>query len=314
MQLERKALYNLLKYHHPEEAKLWQRADLRPHTLASLFASLRALGPIFDESSFRSFAEECESPEEFAGELAEDPEIEDQIFLIIFELWRRLMPAKKSFSLIADELDEQIHRYNQGLRDENLLKSLYLVIDALQCGLDKGLPVEDLHTLLETNTAYDVEGFIYDYIQDALDEEDAKLAAELLEAFDPFIKETSWFTLLSLRLLIQENPEEAEELLTEVYEIAGELQDPEFHLELLSLLSCYGDKGAFLELAGDTLSLIETEDQFQEFLSLIALFWRSLDLETKEEAALHLLKARKHIPHNTALSSHEKDKVRLLIT
>ncbi|MEI6531861.1 MAG: hypothetical protein WCN87_03475 [Chlamydiota bacterium] len=313
MQLARKALYNALKYHHPLDAEEWQQEDLRLLSLEQLFARLGKLGCNLDKDSFCLFAEEVDSPEDFADDLIEDPKKQDQIFLPVFEIWRRLLPLKPSFSLIADELDEQIHCYNAGIRDERLLKALHAVLIALQSCLDKDLAKQDCQDLLETNTAYDVEGFLYEYIQESLDENQIALASDLLEAFEPFIKDAEWFSLLQLRILFQKDPEEAEELLKDICFLAGELQDPEFYLEILGILAAKGDKEIFLEIAEAALPLLETEDQLQELLSSLALFWSSLDKDHKEEAVLLYLEARKNIPLDRALSAEDQKKVRVFL-
>lgn len=314
MQLERKALYNLLKYQHPDEAKSWQKDDLRQRSLPDLFARLKIQGLSLNETSFRAFAEECDSPEDFVRDLLDDPQEEDQIFLLVFELWRRLLPTKRSFSLLADELDEQIHHYNAGLREDSLLTTLYLVIDALQRGLDQGLSREECQNLLEAHTAYDVEGFLYDYIQETLEQSDLKTASDLLEAFDPFVKDEAWFSLLSLDLLIKSHPDEVDAALEEALELATDLEDGEFSLELLSLLVHFVRPDIFLDLAQETLSFLETEDQLQELLSLLAHFWHSLDKEAQEAPYLSALKKRCKLPLERSLSPQDRADILQLLS
>lgn len=313
MQLTRKALYNTLKYHHPLEAEKWQQENLRSLTLEELFSRLEKLGCIMDKDSFCLFAEEINTPEDFADDLVEDPKKQDQIFLPVFELWRRLLPFKPSFSVITDELDEQIHYYNTGLRDDCLLEALNAVLIALHCFLDKDLSKKECQELLENHTAYDVEGFLYEYLQEFLDKNQTSLAAGLLESFKPFIQDTAWFTLLELRLFFQKESKEAVVVLQQLLSTARALQDPEFYLELLVVIAVNVDKEIFLEIAELALPLLEIEDQLQELLSSLALFWNSLDEERKEGEVLLYLNARKSIPLDQAISAEARRKVRVFL-
>ena len=73
------------------------------------------------------------------------------------------------------------------------------------------------------------------------------------------------------------------------------------------------DKEIFLEIAELALPLLEIEDQLQELLSSLALFWNSLDEERKEGEVLLYLNTRKSIPLDQAISAEARRKVRVFL-
>src|SRR4051812_28437996 len=111
--LEKKALYNLLRMHwlnNPNvKVEAWQIEDYRNLTLKILFDRLRQFSIHLDSESFIAYAEECETPEELAESFIGDRHLsieqEDLIYLLVFELWRRLVTHKLSLSIFCNDLD-----------------------------------------------------------------------------------------------------------------------------------------------------------------------------------------------------------------
>src|SRR5262249_5498720 len=121
MQLKGKALFNLLRINWLEnrqgDVKPWQVEDLRDVDIQELFKRLKKLGLILDETTFYLYAENCNSPEEMNDHVwieEEDIEGRDQTYLLIFELWRRLLPDQLCLSIFCDELDQLIELYDKG--------------------------------------------------------------------------------------------------------------------------------------------------------------------------------------------------------
>jgi hypothetical protein len=137
MQLKGKALFNLLRISWLEdrkgEVKNWQIEDLRDVSIEELFSRLKKLGLILDEESFSLYAENCNSPEElvdFVWIEEEDLEGRDQTYLLLFELWRRLLPDQFCLSVFCDELDQLIELYDSGkLEDEEPLQNALLILE-----------------------------------------------------------------------------------------------------------------------------------------------------------------------------------------
>lgn len=122
MEFERKALYNLLRMNREpdsvSETDSWKVEDYRKWALNDLIEHLADFGIVTDRIHFTAFAENCDSPEELTeiliGDTGLDREVEDRTYLLIFEIWRRLIPEKQSLSTICDELDHRIDLYDRG--------------------------------------------------------------------------------------------------------------------------------------------------------------------------------------------------------
>ena len=130
MQMQRHALYNLLRMNWKEHKDLdvepWQVEDYRKLSLEALFKRLSDLSISLDRVSFLAFADDLDTPEDFADSLNDesdnDPMVQDQIYLLIFELWRRLIPEKQSLSIFCDELDRRIEMYDSDTEDADAVK------------------------------------------------------------------------------------------------------------------------------------------------------------------------------------------------
>lgn len=98
--LKNKALYNSLRMNWLQNPSLhveqWQIEEYRDLSLEQLFNKLKSLHIDLDRVSFSAFADSVDSAEELAHALAgdeeSDPTIQDKIYLLVFELWRRLVP------------------------------------------------------------------------------------------------------------------------------------------------------------------------------------------------------------------------------
>ncbi|MBI3237120.1 MAG: hypothetical protein HYZ48_05435, partial [Chlamydiales bacterium] len=129
MQMQGRAFYNLLKISYLEDPSIeiaaWQVEDYRSWSLEALWSSLKEKGVVLDEASFLAYAENSDSPEDLTECICVDEEDEekdmdrfDQIYLLLFELWRRLLPQKQTLSTFCDHLDQLIESYDQGEMEE----------------------------------------------------------------------------------------------------------------------------------------------------------------------------------------------------
>ena len=126
MQLRDIALYNLLKINWLEDPSIdveaWQVEDYRKISYEELFERLEKLGISLTQESFFIYSENVSTPEqllEFLWIHDDEAKEYDQAYLIIFELWRRLLPEKQSLSIFCDELDYRIELYDKKkLEDE----------------------------------------------------------------------------------------------------------------------------------------------------------------------------------------------------
>ncbi len=269
MELKPKALYNLLRMNAAPGVEAWKTADYRQIPTEELFERVG-----LDKERFFEVAERCSSPEELTSFFLPEelePEKEDQIYLVFFELWRRLLPEEQSLSIFCDELDHCIVKDDEGLQD--LLFRLQELVDSKEAFAE-----------ISTYFANDLESFLYDYIAEQIDSGQEDYAQELVEAFTGYIERQIYFQLLQVRL----SGEGLETLLEEELDL-------ELYFEILDYLTLSGDRDLFLEVAKETLSQITNEEELLELLELSLEYYRSLDLDEKEVAIDCLINSKKNL-------------------
>lgn len=306
MELERRTLYNLLRINWLMDPSLnvqsWQVEDYRALSLETLFLRLQKQGFFLDRVSFLALADSLETPEDLADDLFIDgdteAETQDQIYLIIFEIWRRLIPEKLCLSIFCDEFDHQINLYDHG--EINSLESIQDAIAnlevILQDNVDEGGDPHEILESINSKCANDLEDFLYDFIADQIDNKNYSYAAELLEDFIPYVSKFKWFALLEARVMAVSNAAKADVLMRHILQDQLQQPDPELCLEILSFLAQEGDKDLFTSLVKHTIPLITIEEEFQDLLSSCAEYFHRLDLETQEKKINKILQQHAQIP------------------
>lgn len=302
MQMERRALFNSLRIHWLLDSNLdveeWQVLDYRSIPIELIFKTLNHYGFYWDRASFQALAEHYDSPEELANELeseeADDPRINDQIFLLVFELWRRFVPEKMGISIFCDELDHWITLYDAEQLDtlepiEDALANLQLILEE---NCDYGAEPKDVFETLASHCANDLESFLYDFISEQIDNRNYSYATELLEGFTSYVHDVKWFDFLGVRLIALKDPEEANLLLQQLLQIHEEESDLEFLFEVLAFLVKDGEHKLFGELVHKSLPLIASEADLQDLLKLCIDYFHYLDKEVQEELFNKLLNER----------------------
>ncbi len=301
MEIKGKALFNLLRMNCLEDpnsdAKEWQVEDLRDLSMEELYSRLKALGVILNDESFSLYAENCESPEDLADCVwfeEEDLEGHDKAYLLLFELWRRLLPDKLSLSVFCDELDQLINLYDQGtLEDEDPLQSaLSILEDILDDAYDeKGSP-QGVFNEVANYCAHDLEHFIIDYISDQIAEGNETYASELIDAFYDYSSDRRHFDLLRARLFSSADLEESNILYGRILEDLTDHPDLELLLLFAESLIHRGDVRLFMKAVKLALPLLKTEEEFQDLLGMVAEYYRCLDREAEEHTVKGLLAER----------------------
>lgn len=253
--IERRALYHLLRMNQLHNLSLvtepWQVEDYRSLTLDRLFEQLRPFHIDLDRMSFITFGDECDSPEEFTeqliGEQHLEPTQEDQIYLLVFELWRRIMSEKPSLSIICHELDHQIYLFDHNKIENplDLENALIRFTQILEQNVDEGVPAEQAIQLISTYSANDIETFLYDFISEQIEKGNESYAYDLLDHFNPYLIENKWFKLLRLRLSGHPLTKTAQRLLEQLMDDYLSESDVDFHLELLASVTEMKEHEAF---------------------------------------------------------------------
>jgi hypothetical protein len=322
MHLERRLLYNSLRMNWLMNPSLpvhpWQVEDYRLLTLEQLFQGMKVLDFALDRVSFVALAENAESPEELTDDLLADSDLsaeeQDKIYLLIFELWRRLVPEKPSLSIFCDELDYEIYRYDTGEAKspeamQDILANLAVVLDE---NVDAGADPHEAFQTIAKGCANDIGTFIYDFIADQIDQGNEPYAIELLEDFSEYVSETKWFDFLHARVLSKKDPEGTNEVLNKLTKEALKRPDLEFNLELLSFMVLVGEKELFVKLVKQSMPMLKYEEEFQDLLSICADYCNCLDLDKEEQLVLAILEKRSQIPFEAAIQENEPQLAELL--
>lgn len=315
--IERRALYNLLRMNWLHERNLsvepWQVEDYHSLPLTTLFDQLSTFNIALDRVSFIAFADECDSPEDFTEHLIADRSLqtaeEDQVYLLIFELWRRLMSEKPSLSILCNDLDEQIYLYdNQQLENPFALQdAITNFVYILDENVDQGVEPDQAFRLISPFCANDVETFLYDFIAEQIDEENETYALELLDDFDPYLGDDKWFKLLWLRHYTKIRSKSAQKIAQEVIEEYIEEDDLDFNLEFLSMNAELGDHSVLRKVINKTLPLLKNEEEFQDLLSITIGYYQLADEEQQETVLNSMLEKRKKFPSDKPLSPDDPD-------
>lgn len=305
MKIEKRALYNLMRMNwlmNPSiVAEPWQVEDYRTLPIEKIFDRLKAHEIRLDKSSFLAFAAEVDTPEELNDFLLDDTEADvvtqDQVYLLVFELWRRLITDRPSLSIFCDELDYQIHEYDatDGANSEHMQDVIGNLQEILDENSDQGGAPADIFKSICSDCANDVENFLYDYISDHLAAGHDLYVSELLDGLTPYISDVKWFGLLRAQLLASQDSSSSQDLAQQLIEYYGNGGDVEFNLELLTFIVHGGDQASFVSLVKKTLPLLTIEDEFQSLLGICMDFYRRSDKEKKEKEIEKMLTRRSHL-------------------
>ncbi len=246
MQFKGRSLYNLLQLSKQEDPSLeveeWQIRDYRSLKDEELFAELASLGIPLSKEVFMIHAENADSPEDLVEYLwiaEDDLEGEEKAYLLVFELWRRFLTVRQSLSVFFDELDFLVSRFDGGelIEEEEAQSVLFGLQDILDKAVDQGENQEEVFASTLQYTAHDIEGFLYDYIGELLEDGSEVFASKLIDAFDPYVFDKKWFALLRARLFALSDEERANASLRRILEEAEEEADAVFSEEVGRFLS-----------------------------------------------------------------------------
>lgn len=303
MKLQTKALYNLLRLNLIEDQSIecdpWQVEDLRLILTDELLQKFSELGVFLDKEQFIIYSDNCDTPEDLAEFLFadyKDPKIHDQLYLLVFELWRRLLPEKQSLSIFCDDLDHLIFAYDRGEleSDEPLQDGLANLEEILDENADIGAEPTDVFQSLCEYCAHDIESFLYDFISEQIDAHNELYASELLDGFYPYTTDLRWFDFLRARLLSYQDIAEANHVISHLMNELGQHSDLDLQMEVLRFMVNTGDRNLFVQLVHQTLPLLKTEEDFLELLEIVADYYRRLDQEEVEESIQKIMERRGH--------------------
>lgn len=313
--IERRALYSLLRMNWLQESDLavepWQVDDYPSIPLIQLFERLNKFSIYLDSFSFVCYADECDSPEDLTDNLIGDrkfPTIqEDEIYLLIFELWRRLMTQRPSLSTICFNLDDRIFRWNQEETPSHLQAlqdALMHFLQILDDNCDRGVAPAEAFEYISNFSSNDLGSFLYDFIDKQIEEGNEPYADELLENFDLYLKKNKWFQLLHLRLSEQMN--NTRRIMNDINEYNRNDQDLDFDLDYLDLMVEKRDFTTFHPLFKKCAKLLKTEEDFKDLLNIEIDYFHFTNQSENEKRAKNLLEKRL-FPLERALEKNDSD-------
>lgn len=308
MVLSRKALYNLLRLAQADGIELpgvqgWELEDHSQLDQEALFKRLLSLGIKLDPSSFAAFAASVKSPEELADVVVPDEaddELHDHAYLILFELWRRLLPDRRPHSIFCNELDELMSSWYAEDEGSNARAqgAISLLQTVLQDADDAGMDPETLFAMIAEGCGNNLAGFLYDFGRAQLEDDDGdpRLAREIVDFYQNIVPEPRWMEMLQSAILDQEGHEETASQLR--HSLAAKLTEDwslQIALELITDLMGAGELVTALQLielglhraqcnqeAADILEpivVLVNEVHADELSQLLSRAWESLVIE-----------------------------------
>lgn len=290
MQLRGKSPYNLLRIECINTSKnkslSWQVEDLRKVKLSALFVRLDELGVFLDQKSFLELAQLFDNPEELTDHICKAKQKDQaKCYLLLFELWRRLLPENPPLSLFCDQLDHLIEAYDAGSLEEvdQLQEALESLEDILDNAVDKEGASEEVFLYVCSYSAHDLEGFLLDYIADQMIEENYIAASELLDAFYSYVIYKKRFESLRICLFsLTDNPS-ASLMFERFLEYLQEEPDFEALLILIDYLIYRGNRELFFKVVKQALFSLKTQQQFRDVLEMVAEYYHYMDQEEGEK-------------------------------
>ena len=305
MQLHRRAVYNMI--HLPEavdadELEPWQTENYRGLKDPVLFKRLQKSGlTVPNLQMFNQLAEEFESPDDMADELA--PE-QDEIYLLLFELWRRHLPEQRCPSVFCDELDYQIAQFEQGnlKHQEELVEIVDYLQQIFDDHVDEGTDPHAVYKAFQGYCAHSLDQFLYNYVATQIDSGNIEYAYDLAEGFYRYIGEPLFFDFQLSRVAILQNPEEGTAFLAKLINKVKRLDLAE---EILLYLAEERNHPLFCQLLLKTIPLLEDEGSFKELLDLCVLHFKRLSIDAGDFEAL--VKKRSENDPDADLEQNDSD-------
>ena len=314
MEFRGRAYFNALRINYRDgkrdDVSAWQVEDYRILPRETLFERLEEFGIHADTETFLQLIEEYDTPEHLLTSVADDADEEtsQQIYLLLFELWRRLGDEKQTLSIFCDELDYVIEDYEdeeEGSR-ERLFECLEELEDILDDSSDQGTDPKEVFQFFKSFCCHDIEAFLYDFISDDIDKGHETYPSELIDSFTPYFDHPEWLELLRMRLIAACDFDEAAIIYDRFVEVLEKEHDLGLYIEVLKYLTYVNDRNEYFSAFDAALSLAETEEDFDELLENAIDFLHDADPE-EEKVLIELLSQRGSIDPASKLKKTGKD-------
>lgn len=284
MQVRGRALYNLLRLMDMDHqnVKPWQIENMRNVSDESIFNRLHHFKIFIDQESFVHFAECVENPEELLEYLVStesDREKAEQIYLLLFELWRRYMKDTQCLSIVCDEIDALIEQFDNGdlSISEELYAKLYHLVDVFDESVNVNQPRQVIFEYVCSYLAHDLERFLYDFIQILIENKNESLASELIEGYEDYVKHPEWLEFLKLKLISASEAVDVEGMLARFGDRLIEEKNVSLAIDFVSYLFDLGDSYHCMNVFPSILKLVTTNAQLNKIIGVTDKYLETLD-------------------------------------
>lgn len=318
MQLLGRARYNLLQKKAQQDPSIhvlpWQVANYRAMDTEDLFDELSALGIDISPKSFEKMADTFDSPEELFAHFSREEENE-QIYPLLFELWRRLLSQYETISIFCDELDFQIDNYEKNPeQNEDLLQTLLFELgDILDDNVDDGQKPKVVFNHIKAYLSADLEKIIYRFIDNLIEKNNHVTASEMINHFSEYVSENLSFDFLKLKLLIGVPEDHATAFMARFIERLNDKPDFHIYCELLRYLIQRGDLELFLTTSRQLLDIIKTNAEFEQVLQILYSFFNLNDLEKNKKFISDFIDKRKTLSPSSKIPQEDKKILKQLL-
>jgi hypothetical protein len=318
--VHKKALYNLLRLNWRADPALyvdpWQVEDYRQLSVETLFERLGQLGISLNRESLTQVLEQVSDPEDLTdcfSELIRDPAELDAVYLLFFELWRKLAPDRHTLSIFCDEIDYRIEMYDSGLPDASAAveEIIALLANLLDQNCSEGADPKEVFYAVCERCATDVESFFYDFVSDLIEQGDEAAAAEYIERFYPYVLQSHWLIFLRLRLaaIKDDDGEDIEALTADFFSLYSQEWDLDFSFEVLDFVLQTEQYHYFLPLMKHLFVGAQVEQDFRDLCFELRDYLQESEIVDTEalEVIESVIESRKELPVDGALERDDPD-------
>jgi hypothetical protein len=266
MEVRGRALYNLLSLtaSKDQEVHPWQVECYRSLEDSALLKKIAELNLSIDLPTFLKFSSKCDSPESLLEMILskESRQTEaERVYLVLFELWRRHLPEKRSVSVFCDELDHLMELYDA---KEDVVEELFEHFEDLGQMMEESIDEEsgplEVMSYISSYLAHDLDAFLYDYIQDLMQSDNDEEASLLIDLFRRFSHKRRWFDFLRLKLLIKEDAFDTANMTERFVDEIIESKDIDLAFDFLSYLKSRGDSFSISKFLPEILQIASKEE------------------------------------------------------
>lgn len=312
----RKALYNLLRLNWRDDPSLyvdpWQVEDYRMLPIDTLFDRLKQRGIVLNKESLIMYVDQVSDPEDltdcFADLVADTADL-DEVYLLFFELWRKLAPDRHTLSIFCDEIDYRIEMYDCGLPEaQAAIEELFIrLADMLDQNSSDGASTQEVFYAVCERCATDIESFFYDFVSDLIEQGNIETALGFVDRLVPYVEQKHWLSFLKLRLATMDESGDIELLTRELFSGFSEDWDLDFSFEVLDFIIQTEQPEYFLALIKHLFLLAEVEQDFRDLSFEFRDFCEERDLCQEVEFLNEMIERRSELPIDSLLERDDPD-------